>query len=52
VATLQTRSLSVVEAEGPESGRTLSSAAGATVRVAVAADSARFEALFLSTLND
>ena len=51
VAALQTRSLSVVQTEGPESGRTLPSAEGATVRVAVSADSARFEPLFLNTLK-
>lgn len=52
LATLQTRALSVIEAEGAESGRTLPSAVGAPVRVAVSADGARFEPVFLSTLKN
>jgi len=52
LATIHTRALSVTETEGPESGRTQPAASGATVRVAVSADSARFEQTLLSTLND
>jgi len=42
----------VITEEGPESGRTLESESGASVRVAMSADRARFEKLFLDTLND
>jgi pyrimidine-specific ribonucleoside hydrolase len=52
LATIQAQTLSVVEAEGPESGRTAHAVAGASLRVAVDADGARFEQLFLATLND
>lgn len=52
LATFQTRALSIIETEGPESGRTQPSAGGAKVRVAVSASGARFEQIFLSTLND
>jgi inosine-uridine nucleoside N-ribohydrolase len=51
LATFQEMSLIVVEAEGPQSGRTLVSSAGYPVRVATGADAARFEKLFLETLN-
>jgi inosine-uridine nucleoside N-ribohydrolase len=52
LATFQVQSLSVVEAEGPESGRTAPTVGGASLRVAVTAQGARFEQLFLATLND
>jgi inosine-uridine nucleoside N-ribohydrolase len=52
LATFQTRALSIIETQGPESGRTQPSAGGARVRVAVSASGARFEQIFLSTLND
>jgi inosine-uridine nucleoside N-ribohydrolase len=52
LATLQTEALRIVVTEGPESGRTEPSAGGAATRVAVSADGARFEQVFLSTLND
>lgn len=52
LATFQPRAISIIETEGPESGRTQSSAGGARVRVAVSANGARFEQIFLSTLND
>jgi pyrimidine-specific ribonucleoside hydrolase len=52
LATIQTRALSIIEAEGPESGRTQPSDSGAMVRVAMSASGARFEQTFLSTLND
>ena len=49
LATFQEIGLRVVE-DGSESGRTLRADNGATVRVAVKADGARFERLFLETL--
>jgi pyrimidine-specific ribonucleoside hydrolase len=52
LATLQVQTLSVVEAEGPESGRTAPTVGGSSMRVAVSAQGARFEQLFLRTLND
>jgi inosine-uridine nucleoside N-ribohydrolase len=52
LTTIQPRVLSIIETEGPDSGRTQPSASGAMVRVAVSATAARFEQLFLSTLND
>jgi inosine-uridine nucleoside N-ribohydrolase len=51
LATFQEMFLTVVEEEGPQSGRTLVSTAGNPVRVANGADAARFERLFLETLN-
>jgi inosine-uridine nucleoside N-ribohydrolase len=43
--------LAVIEREGPESGRTVQAADGARVRVTIAADRARFERSFTSTLR-
>lgn len=51
LATFQELTLTVVEEEGPESGRTLASDAGHSVRVAMTADQARFEMLVLDKLN-
>jgi inosine-uridine nucleoside N-ribohydrolase len=51
LATFQTINLAVVEGEGPESGRTVRSNGGGSVRVAVSADGSRFEQVFLQTLN-
>ncbi|MCC7361961.1 MAG: nucleoside hydrolase [Anaerolineales bacterium] len=51
LATVQELSLTVVEEEGAESGRTVESASGAGVQVALAADRARFETLFLDAIN-
>ena len=51
LSTFQELTLTVVEEEGPESGRTLVSDAGYSVRVAMTADQARFEMLFLDGLN-
>ena len=51
LATFQEMLLTVVEEEGPQSGRTLVSNTGNPVRVANGADAARFERLFLETLN-
>ena len=44
-------SLSVIEEEGPQSGRTVAGDAGHKVRVAQGADAAGFEALSLDGLN-
>jgi inosine-uridine nucleoside N-ribohydrolase len=46
-----TKRLTVIEREGPESGRTVRAAHGARVRVTIAADRARFERSFTSTLR-
>ncbi len=51
LARYQPMRLTVVQDEGPESGRTVAAADGAPVRVAIWADGARFEELFLRTLN-
>jgi pyrimidine-specific ribonucleoside hydrolase len=51
LATFETRTLTVVEEEGSESGRTQVSENGTSIRVAVNADGKRFEQLFLDTLN-
>jgi inosine-uridine nucleoside N-ribohydrolase len=52
LATIQAQTLSVVEAEGPESGRTAPTVGGSNIRVAVSAGGSSFEQLFLDTLND
>jgi inosine-uridine nucleoside N-ribohydrolase len=51
LATFEERALTVVEEEGPSSGMTRPDRQGAPVRVAVSADRAMFESLFLNTLN-
>jgi len=51
LATFQARGLRVVEEEGSASGRTQATDDGSRVRVAVSADGARFEQIFLETLN-
>lgn len=51
LATFETRTLTVVESEGPESGRTKMDAAGVLVRVAVRVDAERFERQFIAGLN-
>jgi len=51
LATYQDIPLIVVEEEGPESGRTLRSERGFTIRVAMQADRERFETLFLDAVN-
>ncbi len=43
--------LSVVEEEGPESGRIKQDTSGAKIKVAVSADQSKFEQLFLTVLN-
>jgi pyrimidine-specific ribonucleoside hydrolase len=52
LSTFQEMPLVVVEGEGAESGRTLESERGFIMRVAMAADRARFETLFLDAVND
>jgi pyrimidine-specific ribonucleoside hydrolase len=51
LATFETRTITVIEEEGNQSGRTQASEGGAPVRVAVDAEAERFEQLFLDTLN-
>lgn len=51
LADLEEVSLSVIEEEGPQSGRTVAGGTGHAVRVAVGADSAGFEVLFMDGLN-
>jgi hypothetical protein len=51
LATFETRRLSVIEEGSEDIGRTVETADGAEVRVAVSADGPRFEREFLSTLN-
>lgn len=52
LATFHELPLTVIEEEGPESGRTLASNEGYPIRVTLTADRSRFETLFLDTLND
>ena len=51
LATFTNKNLCVVEAEGPESGRTKPGESCPQVRVAVNADGDRFESVFLQVLN-
>jgi len=51
IATFQTMTLTVVDAEGPDSGAVIEGADGAPVRVAMSANQVRFEQLFVSALN-
>jgi inosine-uridine nucleoside N-ribohydrolase len=51
LGTFRELSLIVVEAEGPESGRTLESETGVRMQVALGADRGSFEALFLEAVN-
>jgi pyrimidine-specific ribonucleoside hydrolase len=51
LAAFEEMTLTVIEDEGPQSGRTLVSGTGNPVRVANGADAAGFEMLFLDTLN-
>jgi pyrimidine-specific ribonucleoside hydrolase len=51
LAAFEEMALTVIEEEGPQSGRTLLSSTGHPVRVANGADAAAFEGLFLDTLN-
>ena len=51
LGTFREMSLTVVEEEGTESGRTLESKRGWAIRVAMTADRERFETLFLDAVN-
>lgn len=51
LAAFQRRNLQVVCEEGPESGRTLEVADGVGTRICTTVDNARFEQIFLDTLN-
>jgi len=51
LVTFKELNLSVLEEEGPESGRTKQDANGAKIKVAVRADHKKFEQLFLTVLN-
>ncbi|MFZ0493845.1 MAG: nucleoside hydrolase [Acidimicrobiia bacterium] len=51
LVTVEEIPLTVVEEERPESGRTSESEAGSRVRVAMTADSERFEQMYLDTVN-
>ena len=51
IANFEEMELTVVEEEGPESGRTKSASDGATVKVAVSADRERFEQILLTIWN-
>ena len=51
LATFETKTLTIIEQEGDDIGRTQVSENGASIRVAVNADGERFEQLFLDTLN-
>ena len=51
LANFENLQLIVIEDEGPDSGRTVESNDGQMIRVATWADPARFEKLFLDTLN-
>ena len=51
LAAFEARTITVIEEEGNQSGRTQASESGAPVRLAVEVDAERFEQLFLDTLN-
>ncbi len=51
IVTIEDRTLEVIEEEGPQSGRTLAAEGGNSIRVCTGADGARFDTLFLETLN-
>ena len=51
IGKFQTKRLSVIEAEGEESGRTKVTDDGTNIRVAMFIDAPRFEEIFLSALN-
>jgi inosine-uridine nucleoside N-ribohydrolase len=51
IAKFKELNLSVVEEEGPESGRTKQDANGAKINIAMSADHNKFERLFLTVLN-
>jgi len=51
LAAFETKTLTVIDSEGPESGRTMVSENGTSIRVAVNADRQQFEKVFMDTLN-
>jgi pyrimidine-specific ribonucleoside hydrolase len=51
LASFETRTITVIEAEGQESGRTKADPAGVPVRAVVRADDERFEQQFIAGLN-
>jgi len=51
LATFAAKTLSVVEDEGPDSGRTQETENGILIRVALNADRQQFESVFIDTLN-
>jgi len=51
LATFEQRALTVVVDEGPQSGRTQPASNGNMIMVALSADKARFETIFLNVLN-
>ncbi len=51
IVTIENRTLQVIEEEGPQSGRTVATEGGNSIRVCTGADRASFEAIFLETLN-
>jgi inosine-uridine nucleoside N-ribohydrolase len=51
IAKYEEMELTVVEEEGPESGRTNPTPGGATIRVALSADRERFEQILLTIWN-
>ena len=51
LARFETKTLTVIEDEGPESGRTKASENGMSIRVATGADRQQFEEIFMDTLN-
>jgi pyrimidine-specific ribonucleoside hydrolase len=51
LATYEPEEVCVIEEEGPQSGQTKATAGCPNIRVAVIVESARFEQLFLDTLN-
>lgn len=51
IASYETLTLTVVDGEGPDSGAVIETDGGSPVRVALSADRARFEQLFVTVLN-
>ena len=52
IATVEQQPLTVIQAAGPECGRTAISQTGRPIQVCLQADQARFEAIFWDTLNN
>ena len=51
LATFETRPVSIIEGEGPESGATRLDESGNSVKIATAANGERFKQHFLDVLN-